>query len=118
MLAPPGNTGGSPPPLPPPDHPPAIWSSPPPPLTEEPRSDRFSADDQTMATLVRTVQDHLSADDASIRTPSRKPSVRSSSSVNRLSVDDASLASTISSEIMLNCLIELPLLRLAAPDPL
>ena len=67
-------------------------------LTEEPLSDRFSADDQTMGTPARTVSNHLSADGASLRTPSRRPSARSSSSVNRLSAEDSSLDPTISSE--------------------
>ena len=48
-----------------------------------------------MGTPARTDSDHLSADDASLKTPSRQSSVRSSSSVRRLSADDAALAPTI-----------------------
>ena len=49
---------------------------------------------------MRTASDHLSADDASIRTPSRKSSVCSSSSVHRLSLsaDDAPLVPTVSAD--------------------
>ena len=93
-----GNYGGSPPPLPPPDQPLASWSPPPPVRTEAHLSDRFTADDKTMGTPARTVPYHLSADGASIKTPSRKLSARASSSVNRLSADDASLVPTISSD--------------------
>ena len=65
---------------------------------EEPPSDPFSADGQTMEAPARAASDDLSADDASTRTPSRKSSVRYSPSVIRLSADYASLAPTISSE--------------------
>ena len=98
VLAPLANYGGSLPPLPPLNHPLAIWSPPPPVLTEEPRSDCFSTDDQTIGTLARTLSDRLSAKGASMRTPSRKSSVRSASSVNRLSAGDASLVPSISAE--------------------
>ena len=111
--------------LPPPDHPPAIWSPPPPVPKEEPPSNPFSADGQTMEAPARAASDDLSADDASTRTPSRKSSVRYSPSVIRLSADYASLAPTISSEpisqnnwnrVMLIFRLELPLLQLPAPD--
>ena len=97
-MTPPGKYGVPQPPLPPPDHPPAIRNPPPPVQIEEPTSDRLLADDQTMESPARTAFEHLSADDASRRTPSKKSSVRSSSSVCRLFADDASLVPTISSD--------------------
>ena len=60
-----------------------------------PHSDLFSADGTSIRSLSRTATDHLSADDASVKTPSRKSSVRSSSSARRLSADDESLVPTI-----------------------
>ena len=57
----------------------------------------FRTDDQTMRTSSRTASDYLSADDASLKTASRKPSIRSSSSARRLSADDESLVPTLSS---------------------
>ena len=94
-----GNLGGPQPPLPPPDHPQVIGHLPPPVPIDVPNSDRSSsAYYPTMETPARTASAQLSADDASLTTQSRTSSVRSSSSVRRLSADDASLVPTISSE--------------------
>ena len=123
----PGNDGGLQPTLPPPDFPSVVWNAPRLVIADEPNSDRFSADDKTMATSARIAADHLSTDDASLRTPSRKSAIRSSSSARRLSADDESLVPTILSidryhnfqsilnQVMLNTQREPHLLLQTAP---
>ena len=69
---PPANDVGLQPPLPSPDFHPVVWNLAQPVLADEPNSDRFSADDQTMGTLARTTLDRLSANEASLKTPSGK----------------------------------------------